>query len=228
VCRYVRAGQAQISATDLLAIRELADAPWIPFIDVADTPFPEDEEEPPEAVSPLALICDENEEYDEVGEQLLEALHAGRYGMETYPNGRSVVLVDGRPRALVTTGVGVRWRPEDLLEIANDGVDPAELPPEPIRVIAVARRAGGSFWEPPGADVLEKLGAVCRAIETAGDLDHATTVRVEVGAWSNIGTDLFLPPDLLARLARDQVHLHIQAQPHPGAYLLRAAREGEI
>ena len=92
----------------------------------------------------------------------------------------------------------------------------------------MARRPLGSFWEPPGADVVEKLSAVCRGIETARDLDHDTTIRIEVGAWSNVGTDIALPPDLLGRLARDQIHLHIQAQPHVGAYLVRAAREGEV
>ena len=228
VGQYARARRAQISAIDLLAARDLPEALWIAFIDVADAPFLEEDDEPPEAVSPLALVCDADEDYDEVGAHLLDALQAGRYRLESYPNGRTVVLVDGRPRALVTVGAGVVWRPEDLLEIADDGVEPSELPPEPITVVAVARRPRGSFWEPPGADVVEKLNAACRAIETARDRDDDTTIRIEVGAWSNVGTDIVLPPDLLGRLAHDRVHLHIQAQPHVGAYLVRAARDGEV
>ena len=228
VCRYARAERTQISALDLLATRDLPDAPWIAFLEVADAPFVEGDEEPPGSVFPLALVVDEDEDYAEVGEQVLDALRAGRYRLESYPNGRTVVLVDGRPRALVTVGTGVRWRPEDLLEIADDGVEPSEFPPEPITVVAVVRRPRGSFWEPPGTDLVQKLNAVCRAIEVAGDLDEETTVRIEVGAWSNTGTDVLLPPDLLARMARARVHLHIQAQPHVGAYLVRAARNGEV
>ena len=78
VGRYARAKRAQISAIDLLATRDLPEAPWTAFIDVSDAPFLEEDDEPPDAVSPLALVCDADEDYDEVGAQLLDALQAGR------------------------------------------------------------------------------------------------------------------------------------------------------
>ena len=227
---YAADGRARWVEVDLLTTRDTESAPMVAILEVADQPFreeDEDEDEEPQPTSWAALLLpSEDEDTDDFAQYVIDGLATGAGTLRVHRNGRAAYEIDGRPVALLTIGAGVVWRPEDTLDMA-DAPTVEALPERPIRVW-VYGAADASGWEPPTTDAAKALTAVCERIEAAGGPRGATTVRIDVETWTVAGESVWLAPDLLERLARNRITLGFSAEPHRGAYLIRAAEEGAL